>query len=59
MRKGYDSFGLYHDADDPRMIVPKRVRALGWTINVGHRKGRAALASVGVAILIAAVLQYG
>jgi len=57
--KGYDLLGLYHDADDPRVIVPKRVKALGWTINVGHQRGRLALAGVGVAILIAAALQYG
>jgi uncharacterized membrane protein len=59
MTKGYDPLGLYHDADDPRVIVPKRVAALGWTINVGHRKGRMALAAVGVVIVIAAALQYG
>ena len=59
MSKGYNLLGLYHDADDPRVIVPKRVKALGWTINVGHRKGQVALAGVGVAILIAAALQYG
>ncbi|WP_279333609.1 DUF5808 domain-containing protein [Sphingomonas paucimobilis] len=59
MSKGYDLLGLYHDAGDPRVIVPKRVKALGWTINVGHQRGRLALAGVGVAILIAAALQYG
>jgi uncharacterized membrane protein len=59
MSKRYDLLGLYHDADDPNVIVPKRVKALGWTINVGHQKGRLALAGVGVAILIAAALQYG
>lgn len=59
MSKGYNLLGLYHDADDPRVIVPKRVKALGWTINVGQRKGQVALAGVGVAILIAAALQYG
>ena len=59
MAKGYDVLGLYHDADDPRVIVPKRVKALGWTVNVGHRKGRAVLAAVGAAILIAAVANYG
>lgn len=59
MDKGYDLLGLYHDADDPRVIVPKRLKALGWTINVGHRRGRVALTGIGVAILIAAALQYG
>lgn len=59
MSKGYDLLGLYDDADDPRVIDSKRVKALGWTINVGHQKGQIALAGVGVAILIAAALQYG
>lgn len=59
MRKGYDLLGLYHDADDPRVVVPKRVKALGWTINVGHRRGQALLAGVGMAILVAAAIQYG
>jgi len=45
MRKGYDLLGLYHDADDPRIVVPKRMKALGWTVNVGHPKGQ--LASAG------------
>ncbi|KHA63567.1 conserved hypothetical protein [Sphingomonas sp. T1] len=59
MRKGYDLLGLYHDADDPRIVVPKRMKALGWTVNVGHPKGQLALASVGMIILIVAGIQYG
>jgi uncharacterized membrane protein len=59
MQKGYDLIGLYHDRDDRRVIVPKRVRALGWTVNVGHRKGKLVLSGIGLAIVAAAVLQYG
>jgi uncharacterized membrane protein len=58
MKKGYDLLGLYHDADDPRIVVPKRVQALGWTVNVGHKKGQAVLAGIALAILAAAVIQY-
>ncbi len=59
MKKGYDSLGLYHDADDPRIVVPKRMEALGWTVNVGHRRGQLLLASIGLGIVIAAAIQYG
>ena len=59
MKKGYDLLGLYHDADDPRIVVPKRMKALGWTVNVGHSKGQLVLAGVGMIILIAAAIQYG
>lgn len=34
----YDGFGLYHGPDDPRLIVPKRIPIMGWTINVSHPK---------------------
>lgn len=36
MKKGYDLLGLHQDADDPRIVVLKRTKVLGWTINVGH-----------------------
>ena len=36
---GYDSFGFYHDPDDPRLFVPKREPWMGWTINLSHRYG--------------------
>ena len=58
LMKGYDLIGLYHDADDPRIIVPKRVKALGWTINVGHRRGRMVLAAVILVIFVAAAIEY-
>jgi hypothetical protein len=28
----------YNCADDPRVIVPKRNPAMGWTINAAHKK---------------------
>ncbi|MET3826039.1 MULTISPECIES: DUF5808 domain-containing protein [Sphingomonas] len=58
MEEGYDWLGLYHDADDPRIVVPKRMKALGWTVNVGHRRGQVLFAFVGLAIVIAAAIQY-
>jgi hypothetical protein len=29
--------GIYRCAADPRVIVPKRVKWMGWTINFAHR----------------------
>jgi uncharacterized membrane protein len=29
--------GIYRSAADPRLIVPKRRRWAGWTLNFGHR----------------------
>lgn len=52
MQKGYNSFGLYNDADDDRLLVPKSNPALGWTINLSHPHGRKLL--IGIVIAIAA-----
>lgn len=54
MRKGYDAIGFYHDAEDPRLWVPKRIAAMGWTINLDHRGGPLTLALIGVAVIGAA-----
>lgn len=43
MDERYDWTGLYHDPDDPRLLVPKRNPSLGWTINVEHPYGRTTL----------------
>ena len=53
MRKGYTILGFYRDSDDPRLFVPKAI-GLGWTINVDHKRGKAALAAFGAAIASAA-----
>lgn len=36
MNGHYDGFGFYHGPDDPRLIVPKRIPIMGWTVNVAH-----------------------
>ena len=56
MPNGYDALVLYHDAEDPRLIVPKRNPAMGWTLNVDHRYGRVGLAAVFLVILAVAAL---
>lgn len=30
-------FGIYRCAADPRVIVPKRIKSMGWTVNFSHR----------------------
>lgn len=29
-------FGIYFNREDPRIIVPKRVRTMGWTLNMAR-----------------------
>ena len=36
MNGHYDGFGFYHGPDDPRLIVPKRIPIMGWTVNLSH-----------------------
>ena len=36
MNGRYDSFGFYHGPNDPRLIVPKLIPMMGWTINMSH-----------------------
>lgn len=37
------SGGLYFSKKDSRVWVPKQIRSLGWTINLGQKKGAACL----------------
>ena len=52
----YDWAGLYHDPEDPRLWVPKRNPAFGWTINFEHPYGRAMLALILFASVLPLVL---
>lgn len=52
MLNKYNSWGLYSDPNDPRLIVPKMNQAFGWTVNIAHRS--AGLALVGIAACIIA-----
>jgi len=54
MQGRYNAWGLYTDARAPRLVVAKRHPGLGWTINVGHKRGRVALASI-VVLLAASI----
>ncbi len=35
-KKNWSALGFYSCKDDPRVVVPKCVRWMGWTINVAH-----------------------
>lgn len=52
----YNGWGLYRDPNDPRLIVPKRIPAMGFTINLGHRYGPAAL--LATCLFAAAIIVY-
>ncbi len=55
MQSKYNALGLYNDATDPRLIVPKHNPLMGWTINIGHKYGRlsiiAILAAIGLSVI--------
>ena len=55
MQGKYNGWGLYTDARDPRLVVPKRNPAFGWTINVGHKLGRVALMLI-IALLAVSIV---
>ena len=44
-------WGFYHNPNDSRFIVPKRIPAMGWTINIAHRSGKIFMLAVLVLIL--------
>ena len=48
---------IYSSPQDTRVWVPKQIPALGWTINVAHRKGKLWLAAVLAAALAIIVLS--
>jgi uncharacterized membrane protein len=54
------SVGFYFSKRDTRLVVPKRIRALGWTLNMAHRGGPIWLIVLLTipSVLIAAVVVY-
>ena len=51
-------FGIYHCPADPRLIVRKRVRWMGWTLNFAHPSSLLVLL-LSVAIAVGPVLVVG
>lgn len=51
--------GLYHDPDDPRVLVPKREGyGVGTTVNVGSRGGKIAVALFAAVVVVPVVLVF-
>ncbi len=46
---------LYFSKQDTRLWVPKRVPALGWTINLGHPKSAAVMLGIFGGILVGVI----
>lgn len=57
MNGWYDGFGFYHGPNDPRLIVPKRIPMMGWTINVSHPKAPLLILLTCGAIVLGIVVQ--
>ena len=54
------SGGIYFCKKDPRLIVPKRVKWTGWTINFGHRRSTPSLiALILFPMLIVLAILFG
>lgn len=56
MNGWYEGFGFYHGPDDSRLLVPKRIPVMGWTINVSHPRAPLVLLVFG-ALISAAILS--
>jgi len=49
-------WGFYYDPNDPRLMVPKRIASMGWTINIGHPAGK--FLGLGIIVLVLAILIF-
>jgi uncharacterized membrane protein len=49
---------LYFNKQDPRLWVPKRVPAMGWTVNFGHPRGWLALLAIVVGPVLFVVIVF-
>jgi uncharacterized membrane protein len=50
------SGGLYFSKKDSRVWVPKQIRSMGWTINLGQKQGAACLMWTFIALILVSVL---
>lgn len=47
-------WGCYYNPNDSRILVPKRVEGMGWTINIGHPVGK--IMGYGILVLVLVIL---
>ncbi|ATW25443.1 DUF5808 domain-containing protein [Candidatus Formimonas warabiya] len=53
-------WGCYYNPHDPRIIVPKRIAGMGWTINIGNPAGKAiGLGMIALFLIIMGSVFYG
>ena len=53
-------WGVYHNPNDPRIFVPKRIASMGWTINAGRPAGKFLYFGTGILILlIIGIVAFG
>jgi uncharacterized membrane protein len=50
--KHYKLNSFYFNRKDPRILVPKRLRILGWTFNFAHKESYLAVLLLLVVVLI-------
>lgn len=50
------SGGLYFSKKDSRVWVPKQVRSMGWTLNLGHKKGAACMMWIFIGAIVFVVV---
>jgi uncharacterized membrane protein len=50
------SGGLYFSKKDNRVWVPKQIRSMGWTINLGQKKGAACMMWTFIGAIVLVVL---
>ena len=53
-------WGFYYNPGDPRILVPKRMAGMGWTINIGRPVGKLVCFGIMAALLIViCITAYG
>jgi hypothetical protein len=55
-KRNWTPAGLYRCPADPRLIVPKRIWWLGWTLNIAHAASKRLSAVIVAAALVCPVL---
>lgn len=51
------SAGIYFSKKDSRVWVPKQIRSMGWTINLGQKKGAACMMWTFIGAIVFVVLM--
>ncbi|QHI71685.1 DUF5808 domain-containing protein [Aminipila terrae] len=53
-------WGCYYNPNDKRIIVPKRMASMGWTINIGNPAGKAiGIGFIALMVIVLGIVLYG